>query len=126
MLSVRLAKNSIFHSVGAVAGMCMTFVNGMGRRNSSWRNTRGLSTIFHILSYPGDTMPKSVERFLETDWVTKLLMTAFIALLTWNLKTTYDLSLTVKEIQSSSAVIDDNVERRLEGIEEDLRVIKND
>jgi len=71
-------------------------------------------------------MPKTVERFLETDWVTKLLMTAFIALLTWNLKTTYDLSLAVKEIQSSSAVIDDNVERRLEGIEEDLRIIKND
>ena len=71
-------------------------------------------------------MPKTVERFLETDWVTKLLMTAFIALLTWNLKTTYNLSLTVKEIQSSSTVIDDNVERRLEGIEEDLRVIKND
>ena len=71
-------------------------------------------------------MPKTVERFLETDWVTKILMTAFIALLTWNLKTTYDLSLAVKEIQSSSAVIDDNVERRLEGIEEDLRIIKND
>ena len=71
-------------------------------------------------------MPKTVERFLETDWVTKLLMTAFIALLTWNLKTTYNLSLTVKEIQSSSTVIDDNVERRLEGIEKDLRIIKND
>jgi len=71
-------------------------------------------------------MPKSVERFLETDWVTKLLMTAFIALLTWNLKTTYDLSLTVREIQSSSAIVDQNVERRLQGIENDLEDMKHD
>jgi hypothetical protein len=66
-------------------------------------------------------MPKQLERFLETDWVTKTLLIAFVGLLTWNLKTTYDLSLTVRQIQTSSEVIDKNVERRLNTIEELIR-----
>jgi len=66
-------------------------------------------------------MPKHLERFLETDWVTKTLLLAFVGLLTWNLKTTYDLSLTVRQIQTSSEVIDKNVERRLNTIEELIR-----
>lgn len=66
-------------------------------------------------------MPKHLERFLETDWITKTLLLTFVGLLTWNLKTTYDLSLTVRQIQASSEVIDQNVERRLNTIEELIR-----
>jgi len=66
-------------------------------------------------------MPKQLEKFLETDWVTKTLLLAFVGLLTWNLKTTYDLSLTVRQIQTSSEIIDNNVERRLNTIEELIR-----
>lgn len=65
-------------------------------------------------------MPRNVRELVESDWLTKVLLTLFIGLMTWNLKTTYDLALVVSTMQAKEKAVSSEVSRRLESIEDRL------